>query len=118
MKTTINGMSIKDAIAVHEVLRKLKEANPQLHLEEYKSLDDVPGFKEIMERPRYVSFDQSDQKLYIEACQKLARTKRLRKENFTVDLRRDEDGHQSVAAILKGQVLWEVPIAWDITIEA
>lgn len=115
MNTTINGQNIQDTIAA-EVLRKLKEMNPQLHPEEYKSLEDVPGFKEIMERPRYVSFDRSDHKLYIEARQKLERTKRFRK-NFTVDLRRDADGHQSVAAIFKGQVLWELPIAWDITIE-
>lgn len=115
MKTLINGRDIFEAIR-DEVLRQITEANPAIHPEEYTKLEDVPGFIEVMRQKRFVAFDRSDEKLYLEVRKLMNRTQRLHK-SAAIDLRRDADGHQTVAAVYRKQDLWERPIGWDIYIE-
>lgn len=115
MKTLINGRDIYEAIK-EEILKQITEANPEIHPEEYKDLKEVPGFLEAMRQNRFVCFDRTDEKLYRNVRQKMNRTQRLHK-GAAIDLRRDADGHQTVAAVYRGEDLWEEPIGWDVYIE-
>lgn len=115
MKITINGQDARSVIA-KEVLDRIQASNPDIHPDEYKNLEEVPGFLDIIKQPHYVAFDQSDHKTYIETRQRMARSERFHK-GYTIDLRRDSDGHQSVVALYKGELLWEMAIGWNIVFD-
>ena len=115
MKTTINGKPIMQAVA-EQVLRKIIEANPAIAAGKYETMDAVPGFKETMEQPRFLSFSQEDPEAYQQLLRKLNRTQKLHKK-ATIDCRRKEDGTETVAAVFNGRDLWEVAIGWDVLID-
>lgn len=115
MHTLINGRPAMDVIE-EDVLKTIQNENPNIHIEDYKEKKDIPGFIEIMSRPKAVSLEQTDKKLYISVLQKLNRMKKLHK-GAALDLRRDAEGHETVAAVKNGKDLWEVAIGWDIIFE-
>ena len=115
MKILINGKAPALTIAA-EVKRQIKELNPSIDPDSYENPDDIPGYKEAMSQPRFLSFSQADEKTYKELKKKIWRSSRIHK-HLKLDCRRTPDGHQSVAAMKGDTTLWEMDIAWDILID-
>ena len=123
MKTLINGKTPALAIAA-EVKRQIKELNPSIDPDSYENPDDIPGFKEIMQRPCGVSIDKTDEKHYRDVRRKMYLLQR--RKTAVIDFRRTEDGHMTVAALaqirnkdgkLELRQLWEEEIGWEVFIE-
>lgn len=124
MKTLINGKAPALAIAA-EVKRQIKELNPSIDPDSYENPDDIPGFKEIMQRPCGVGIDKTDEKRYRDVRRRMYLLQRQRK-TAVIDFRRTKDGHMTVAALakirnkdgkLELQQLWEEEIGWEVFIE-
>lgn len=124
MKILINHQPPTKAIAA-EVIRQIVALNPSINPQDYKTLDDIPGFKEIMQRPRGIGIDKSDPKRHMTIMRKLFLLQRNHKR-ATVDFRRTEDGRTTVAALaqvrnksgrLETKLIWEEEIGWEIFIE-
>ncbi len=115
MNILINGQNPSVAIA-QEALKQIMELNPNIRTEDYKDLKDIPGFTEIMQKPRGLSLSKKDEKLYTAVRRKMSRTQRLHK-TAQIDFRTSPDGTKTVAAVYKGKLLWEEIIDWDVFIE-
>ena len=116
MTITFNGKPMTEAISA-TIIEQIHQANPSIDIQAYAGRpDELPGYKEAMSQPRYLSFSQADEKTYKELKQKIWRSGRLHK-HMKLDCRRTPDGHQSVAAMAGNRTLWEMDIAWDILID-
>ena len=115
MKTTINGIPLWEAIA-QEVLRQIKEMNPEIHPEEYKDRREIPGFDEAMKLPRYLAFSMTSEEKNQEIRRKIWRAQRLDKDAI-IDCRTDEAGKPKSVACISSRTkreLWEMECDWDI----